>query len=145
MNQTLKIKKLCPDAVVPERKLESNGYDLHSLKAHRIGPGETHWISTGLAVAPPKHTYIRVAMRSGMSGKGLIAGAGVVDVNYRGELKVCVHNVNHYNPIDITPDKAFAQFVCEVCKMPEVEVVKELDETKRGDRGFGSTDLISAA
>jgi len=135
----LQVQVLDPRATIPDQKLNANGYDLYPLESHKIRPGETVWVDTGIAAAPPEGHYIRVAMRSGYSGKGLIAGAGVVDWNYRGPLKVCVHCVSQKS-VKLSPDTAFAQFVVERCANPPIRVVESLDETERGDRGFGSTD-----
>lgn len=141
----LKIKLLDSRAKVPLQKLNSNGYDLYPLENILVFPGDTMWVDTGIALAPPPGHYIRVAMRSGYSGKGLIAGAGIVDWNYRGPLKVCIHNVAKDSSfgIHLNPNIAFAQFVVERCANPPIKVVDTLDDTERGARGFGSTDQTS--
>jgi len=135
----LQVQKLDSRATIPSRELDANGYDLYPLEPYTLARSETKWIDTGLAIAPPEGCYLRIAMRSGYGGKGLIAGAGVVDWNYRGPLKVLVHCFSK-TPIELVPTKAFAQFVLEVCKTPPIVEVTELEETIRGSRGFGSTD-----
>lgn len=131
-------------AKVPTCELNSNGYDVFPLEETILKPNTTTLVDIGVAASPPEGHYIRIAMRSSYSKLGLIAGAGVVDWNYRGSIKVCVHCINR-GPVKLSPDKAFAQLVIERCAAPEVVVVESLDETERGAGGFGSTDAANEA
>ena len=96
-------------------------------------------ISTGLSIALPPHTYGRIAPRSGLASKNFIdVGAGVIDSDYRGELKVLLFNFNESN-FEIQRGHRIAQIICEKIILPKVVETTVLDSTDRGSAGFGST------
>ena len=100
-------------------------------------------IPTGISVQLPHNTYGRIAPRSGLTwNKFLDVGAGVVDEDYRGEILVILFNFSKENVTIKNGDK-IAQLIVERI-MPTEAVVYEpdqdLSETKRGGKGFGSTD-----
>ena len=135
--ETLKIKKLDPDAKVPERATSgSAGLDLCALLKEPLTLfcGDTAVIPTGLAIA-------FIFARSGLSvkhGIGLLNSVGVIDSDYRGELKVGVINQKRES-YTIMPGERIAQLVImPVSCMPVCEV-SELSDTDRGEGGFGST------
>ena len=87
----------------------------------------------------PPGCYGRVADRSGLAVKHNISvAAGVIDPDYRGEILVVLRN---FSSIDFKVEKnvRFAQLVLESCVAPKVEVVSELTDTARQEKGFGST------
>lgn len=87
----------------------------------------------------PSGTYGRVAPRSGLAAKsGIDVGAGVIDADYRGELKVVLFNHSDEN-VDIKPGDRIAQLVLERIARPSVADVADLDDTERASGGFGST------
>lgn len=133
-------KKLHTDAVVPSRgSAYAAGYDLTSIDTLTLQPGEIRLVSTGIACALPSGTYGRIAPRSGMSVKtGMIINAGVIDEDYRGEIKVCAQNPTP-RAIEISAGMRVAQMVIERIMTPETQLVDELPETVRGSSGFGST------
>lgn len=141
----LKVKKLREDAVLPARATEgSAGMDLHALvdAPVTLRPGERAMIPTGLAIAPPSPDYVALVFaRSGLAvkkGVTLSNCVGVVDSDYRGELKVGLINQSQ-EPYTIEKGERIAQLaVMPVC-LPEVVQAEELDETGRGAGGFGST------
>ena len=144
----LRVKKLHSEAVLPSRGSSgAAGYDLTSTESHIILPGHRAVVGTGIAVELPEGTYGRVAPRSGLAVKnGLQVGAGVVDRDYRGELKVVIFNHDLKDIYTVKPGYRIAQLVLEKVDCPEVEEILEtLQETDRGDGGFGSTGVSKEA
>ncbi len=143
--EVLKIKKLRENAVIPKRATEgSAGIDLYACidEPITVKAGGHAMIPTGIAIALPTDGYAAfVFARSGLAikhGMGLLNGVGVVDSDYRGE--VCVGIVNQFDEdYTISPSERIAQLVImPVSLMPTVET-DVLDETERGEGGFGST------
>ena len=99
-------------------------------------------ISTGISMAIPMGNYGRVAPRSGLAVKNFIdVGAGVIDSDYRGEVKVLLFN---FGTVDFTvmPGDRVAQLIIEKYTMTHLEeVAGDLETTVRGDGGFGSTGI----
>lgn len=139
---SLKIKKLVPHAILPSRATpQSAGYDLYSSEGYVLLPGHRVVVSTGIQVQLPPGVYGRIAPRSGLSVKhGLGVGAGVIDADYQGELKVVLFNHDLRNNFVIRPGYRIAQLLLEYVATPEVEEIQEFDTvTERGASGFGST------
>lgn len=141
-NINIKLKKLVEDAVVPTYGTEfSAGADLYSAQEATIMPGETAFLGTGIATAIPEGLVGLVYARSGMACKRNLAPAnkvGVIDSDYRGEIKVALHN--HGNvPQTVAKGERIAQLVIAPYLRADYEVVNELTETVRGAGGFGST------
>ena len=138
------IKRVSDTAKLPETGSKyAAGYDLFAdiAEAITIAPHETVMISTGVAVAIPEGYFGGVFARSGLSAKEGLRPAnctGVVDADYRGTVKVALHNDSITERI-VEPQQKIAQLVI----MPYLSVtfheVDELDETQRGEGGFGST------
>jgi dUTP pyrophosphatase len=98
-------------------------------------------ISTGLQIALPPGHYGRIAPRSGLASKHFIdVGAGVIDEDYRGEIKVLLFNFGE-NDFHVKVGARIAQLICECITRPVLKEVTSLDETKRGSSGFGSTGI----
>lgn len=140
MEQTLRYQKLHADAIAPTRATSgAAGYDLHSVEGYVLTPGHRVVVSTGLRIVLPPGTYGRVAPRSGLAVKhGLDVGAGVVDPDYTGELKVVLFNHDTQTFV-IRPGYRIAQLIVEPFIAPLVEEVQDVPETERGENGFGST------
>ena len=139
---SLKIKKLVPNAILPSRATpQSAGYDLYSSEGYVLLPGHRVVVSTGIQVQLPPGVYGRIAPRSGLAVKhGLGVGAGVIDADYQGEIKVVLFNHDLRNNFVIRPGYRIAQLLLEYVSTPEVEEVQEFDTvTERGTGGFGST------
>lgn len=143
--ETLKIKKVNENAVIPHRATEgSAGLDLCACidEPLTLGGGETALIPTGLAIALPSAQYgAFIFARSGLSikhGIGLLNSVGVIDSDYRGEIKVGVIN-QVKEPYTIQPGERIAQLVVMPVSTMPVEAAESLDETERGAGGFGST------
>lgn len=143
--ETLKIRKMRDNAVVPKRATEgSAGMDLYACidSPVTVQPHECVKIPTGIAVALPSAQYgAFIFARSGLSINHGLAPAncvGVVDSDYRGE--VIVGLVNQFNETyTVEPGERVAQMVIMPVSLMPVEECESLDETDRGAGGFGST------
>lgn len=116
------------------------GYDLRSIEDLTIKANCSSIINTGCCVEIPNGFVGIVKGRSGMTFKSNteVCNAGVIDSDYRGEIKVKIHNLNDYD-INITRGERIAQMVILPCFLLETEKVDSLDETERGSNGFGSS------
>jgi dUTP pyrophosphatase len=131
----LKVKRLAPDAILPARgSAGAVGYDLYASESHVILPGRRAVIATGVALEFPPGVYGRVAPRSGLAVKsGIQVGAGVIDPDYTGEVKVVLFNQGGGAPFVVKPGYRIAQLVLERYEVHETVEVDELDETERGE------------
>jgi dUTP pyrophosphatase len=137
---TLKVKKLSATATIPSRgSPKSAGLDLYlDQDLLVLHPGKRVLASTGLAFAIPEDCYGRVAPRSGISFKdGVDVLAGVIDSDYREELKVLLINTDYRTHTYIRGTR-IAQLILERIRIEDPEEVDSLDETERTG-GFGST------
>ena len=134
------VKRLVQDATLPTRGSSGAvGYDLYSIDEVVVSPSQRALVGTGVAVILPMNVYGRVAPRSGLAVKhGIQVGAGVVDPDYRGEIKVVLFNQCDKD-FEIKKGDRIAQLVLERCETPDVREIESLDETDRGSGGFGST------
>ena len=134
-------KKLSKDAIIPTKGSDGAvGSDLYSAIDTAIPPGTLALISTNLAVKCPLGTYGRIAPRSGMTvKKHLDVLAGVVDNDYRGELRVAVFNFGDTIQ-KIQKGDRIAQLIFENISYPIFSEKQQLDRTERNKKGFGSTD-----
>ena len=143
MNTIVKLKKLTPNAIIPTYgTAQSAGADLYSGMEQpvTIEPGKTEFIHTGIAIAIPEGLVGLVYARSGMACKKGIAPAnkvGVIDADYRGEIMVALYN--HGNEaVTVEPGDRIAQLVLTPF-ITAFDEADSLDETDRGNGGFGST------
>ncbi len=140
----INIKKLTETAVLPDRgSAYAAGYDLFADVAEvlEIQPHQTVMIPTGLAMELPEGYWGGIFARSGLAAKESLRPAncvGVVDADYRGEVKVALHN-DSAEVRKITPGQKVAQLVVVPFLSVEFDVVEELSDTVRGVGGFGST------
>ena len=143
MDDDVKFVKLSDKACTPVRATcLAAGYDLASTSTGVIAPGGRLLISTGIALSLPSNTYARIAGRSGLALKhGICVGAGVIDADFRGEVKCLLFNHGD-QPFYISSGKKIAQLiVTPVCHPVFIETtVDNMEMTDRGSRGFGSTD-----
>jgi len=132
--------KLSKNAKIPQRATEgSAAFDLHSVENVFIPHGETALVSTGLSMEIPKGWKGEIYSRSGLASKGIFVGnsPGKIDSDYRGEIKVIIHNTRR-EIVGIHAGDRIAQF--EINPVHDIEWEEgELDETDRGEGGFGST------
>lgn len=140
----LRIRRLDPSVAAPAyAHLGDAGLDLCSAEDLTLGPGERAMVSTGFAMALPEGYAAFVQPRSGLaarSGISIVNTPGLIDCHYRGEVKVILVNLGN-EPFQVKRGDRIAQMVIQRVEAPRVEVVEELDETARGEGGFGSTGL----
>ena len=142
--QTVRVKKLHPNAQLPTYgSAFAAGADLYACleEAVTIQPGETFWVPTGIALEVPVGCAGLVYARSSLGAKRGLAPAnkvGVVDSDYRGEVRVVLLN-HSKEPQTIQPGERVAQFVITPVLTPTYVEAEELDDTSRGAGGFGST------
>lgn len=139
----IKIKKLKDNAVVPTRGSKyAAGADLYSAENDLyIEDRQTVMIGTGIAMEIPEGYVGLVYARSGLACKEGLAPAnkvGVIDSDYRGEIKVALYNQSGQKKL-VKKGERIAQIVIAPFLAPEFIEVSELDETDRGEGGFGST------
>lgn len=120
------------------------GYDLHNADEKKIiPPGEFETFSTGISIQLPEGISGDVRSRSGLAFKHRVyipQGIGTVDGDYRGEIKVLLHNAGK-EPFTVERKMRIAQLVLTKVETPTLQVVDFLPETARGFNGFGSTGL----
>ena len=139
----LKVKKFFPDAVLPSKAHKGDaGWDLYSREEVIIPPQSSILISTGIGFTVPDGTYGRIAPRSGVSTKGIIVNAGVIDKTYIGEIKCLLVNISPINDYKVEKHARIAQVILEkIVDECEIIEVENLETTTRGEGGFGSTGL----
>ncbi|MDQ3064983.1 MAG: dUTP diphosphatase [bacterium] len=144
MSVRVEFVKLRPGAVVPVYQTDqAAAVDLHACLDEQITlqPGEVHIIPTGLSIALPNGYEGQVRSRSGLAAKHAVVvlnSPGTLDSDYRGELGVIL--INHGKlPYDVLPNDRVAQFVVAPHEQVQFQQVESLDDTTRGDGGFGGT------
>jgi len=152
----IKFKKLHPNARIPQHAtLGSACADIYAVEDVRINPGQTVAVRTGLSVEFSDSYEIQIRPRSGLAmkeGISVLNTPGCIDSDFRGEIKVILHNFNLQenfscdqgccgtdNSFLVRAGDRIAQMsVAPIIKFKTVEVT-ELSETERGTGGFGST------
>lgn len=141
----MKVKLLHPDAKAPTRgSTLAAGLDLYAIEHRFIWSGERKVISTGLSVEIPAGFYGQIAPRSGLAvNSGIMTMAGVIDADYRGELKVVLYNSSNdeNDKFEVSPGDRIAQLILIAVPAFPIEVVTELSDTARSEGGFGSTGV----
>lgn len=140
----INMKKLTETAIMPERgSAYAAGYDLFvdTNENIEILPHQTAMLPTGLALEIPEGYFGGIFARSGLASKESLRPAncvGVVDADYRGEVRVALHNDSDMVRV-IAPKQKIAQLVIVPFLSVEFEEVENLSDTVRGAGGFGST------
>jgi dUTP diphosphatase len=136
----LRFKRLDSRATLPSRgSASAAGLDIHAIEDLTIQPGERALARTGLAVAIPEGYYGRLAPRSGLATKnGLDVLAGVIDADYRGEIRCLLYNTGD-EAIHLPAQSKVCQLIIEKIITPTAVWADEISETDRGSGGFGST------
>ena len=140
--ESLQIKRLHPDAVLPVRAHSTDaGLDLHAAEDVGIPVLGRNLVGTGIAVHLPKGYVGYITPRSGLAasyGITVLNSPGTIDAGYTGELKVIL--VNHGQaPYLIQPGERIAQLTIHKVELPLVQEVNELPTSDRNTNGFGST------
>ena len=145
MTSGVRVRRLAhnPDLPLPSRQTSgSAGYDVASAEPDFVlAPGERRAVGTGLAFELPAGVEMQVRPRSGLAlrfGLTLPNAPGTIDPDYRGELKVIVQNGGSA-PVSIARGERIAQLVFARFETPTLTESESLDESARGDGGFGST------
>jgi len=148
--------QLAEGATAPTRAHESVGYDFYNLEdvtlpGFNVNEGPAISIAnfkkedavpvvvrTGCNIILPNGHVGLLRDRSSYGVRGIIVTAGVIDPDYRGEVLVCLANLNSF-PVQIPAGSKIAQMLIMPCQREEVVIVKEVGTTERGSGGFGST------
>jgi dUTP pyrophosphatase len=142
LTDTLEVRLLHPDALPPARARGGDaGYDLRATERVSIPQEGRRLVATGVAIALPEGIAGLVTPRSGLAiehGLTLLNAPGLIDPNYRGEIKVILHNTGDRRYTVEIGDR-IAQLLLVPYWAPELEVVGELSATERGTSGFGSS------
>lgn len=138
----VKVKKVNKNAIIPKYQSKmASGFDIFTSEDRLIPAGETVLIKTGLVMEIPEGFEIQIRPRSGLSLKSNLRIAnspGTIDADYRGEIGIVVENTgdeSKYVPMNLR----IAQGVIKRVPQAEFEEVETIDNTERGQGGFGST------
>lgn len=146
--------RLDPDVPVPSYAHPGDaGADLVTTVDVTLAPGERELVPTGVALALPDGFVGLVHPRSGLAAKhglSIVNAPGTVDSGYRGEIKVCLINLDPREPIVLRRGDRIAQLVVQRVERARFVEVDSLSQTVRGEGGHGSTGgfaepLISAS
>ena len=139
----VKVKRLTPGSILPTKAHEHDaGWDFYApvdTETVILWPGHRRIIKTGLSVSIPVGWYLQIMSRSGLASKLIDARAGVIDCTYRGEIGIMLHNDSNFLEREIKPGDKIAQGVFLMVPDVNWEEVEMLDETSRGNGGFGSS------
>ena len=142
----LKLVRLDKDLPLPTRAHATDaGIDLYAAEDITIAPGERQLVGTGIAIGLNPGTVGLIHPRSGMAlkhGLSIVNAPGTLDEDYRGEVKVCLINLDPREEITITRGDRIAQLVLQEILLSPVEEVASVDDlgaTERGAGGYGST------
>lgn len=139
MQPVIKVKKLDPQAKLPLRAHDTDsGADLFALTRTVLPPHAVTHVHTGVCVELPEQTSGIIWGKSSVESKGIKAMAGLVDAPYRGELIVCMYNLNDTEFVFEAGQKV-AQLVVLPTLYPSFVQAEEISQTSRGSGGFGST------
>ena len=139
----LKVQKMNPDATLPVKNNETDaGIDLFSSVKVVISGHSVVLVSTGIKMELPEGWQINIKDRSGLASKETVfVKAGVVDPDYRGEVKVVLGNHGNFPYTVMRGDKIAQAILLPVPKVTIEEVDLVSSETNRGEKGFGSSDV----
>lgn len=131
----------CEDPeLIPVRKTSgAAGYDLHSVESKVIAAGGSEIFDTGIAISLPNGYYGKIEGRSSLAIKNdVVPFGGIIDEDYRGNIKVKMfnHGPQHYQ---VTARDRIAQLIVAKYSAPDFKHTTKLEETDRGEDGFGST------
>lgn len=145
MPLSVRIKRLDPALPVPRYAHEGDaGLDLYAARPVSLAPFERALIPTGIAISLPDGYAGFVQPRSGLAikqGLTLLNTPGLIDSRYRGEIKVIIINLDPEHTVSLKRGAKIAQLVVQQVAHVELVPVDDLDETTRGERGFGSTGI----
>lgn len=120
------------------------GADLRATSDIVLAPGQRALIGTGVRLALPDGQVGLITPRSGLAarhGLSIVNAPGIIDSGYRGEIKVCLVNLDPEHAVEISAGDRIAQLVVMPFTVAQFDAVEELDETERGSGGYGSTGV----
>jgi len=136
---TLLAEKLFPQAKLPQKAHDGDaGFDLYANDYYSISPYNHSLVSTGIKLAIPEGYVGLIWDKSGIAFEGMKTMGGVIDSNYRGEIKVIIKNLSE-DVYNIIPGQKIAQILIQAVSNMEIKEQKIVDETEREANGFGST------
>jgi len=139
----VQIVRLDPGLPVPAYAHPGDaGADLFARVDVSLAPGERRLVPTGLAIALPEGFVALVHPRSGLahrSGLSIVNAPGTIDAGYRGEIQVCLVNLDPTHPIELSRGDRIAQLVIQRFESADFVEVDELPDSVRGEGGYGST------
>jgi dUTP pyrophosphatase len=136
---SINILRVSSEAVLPTRAHPDDaGLDLYNLEDILLEPGQGKVAKTGIALALPAGHVGLVADRSSLAKKGIKTAGGIIDAGYRGEIHIVFWNISK-DPVQLKRGERIAQLLILPMATPQVVEVTHLDETQRGQKGFGST------
>lgn len=142
---TIPIQLLSDDARIPSRAYVGDaGYDLYAAASYTLKPFERCLIDTGIAIEIPIGYGGFVLPRSGLAikkGLSLVNAPGLIDSNYRGEIKVIAINLDPENEIEIQCGDRIAQLVIMNVADVNFSCTFDLSDSVRGEGGFGSSGV----
>jgi dUTP pyrophosphatase len=141
----LQIRRLDTSLPLPAYAHDGDaGLDLYAAEDRTLAPLERSLIATGIAVAIPEGYAGFVQPRSGLAlkrGLSLVNTPGLIDSHYRGEIMIIAINLDAETPLHIAHGEKVAQLVIQRVERAELAEVETLDDTARGEGGFGSTGV----
>jgi dUTP pyrophosphatase len=140
----LKVEKISEKAITPNYANKGDaGLDLYSINELKLEPGERGLVHTGIKIELPENTEAQIRPRSGLALKNgitLVNTPGTIDEGYRGEIGVIL--INHGQDVfNVEIGMKIAQMVIKPVWRVEVNEVKSLSDTQRGNSGFGSSGV----
>lgn len=132
--------KLDKDAILPTRAHDTDaGLDLYTREKKRLWAGQSVTIDTGVHIELPRGYFGKIESKSGLNvNHGIVCLGGVIDKGYTGSIVVKLYNEGTEGYLFLPGDK-IAQLIILPYLAPELEIVEELEDTDRGDAGFGSS------
>ena len=140
-NIIIRCKKTTEEAKIPERQTEgAAGYDLHATETLKIKPSESTITNLGFQLEIPQGYMGWMTIRSSLAKIGALLLGGVIDWDYRGDLKAIIKNTHKINDLHIIKGDRFAQIIFIPVLTRPIEFIEgALGTTKRQDGGLGST------
>jgi dUTP pyrophosphatase len=137
------VLRLDPDLPLPSYAHPGDaGADLYAREGVTLTPGERRLVPTGIALALPEGYVALVHPRSGLahrSGLSIVNAPGTIDAGYRGEVQVCLVNLDPATPIELRRGDRIAQLVIQQFETATFVEVDDLPDSARGAGGYGST------
>jgi dUTP pyrophosphatase len=139
----INIRRLDPELPLPSYAHPGDaGADLYAREDVTLSPGERRLVPTGIALALPDGYVALVHPRSGLAhrtGLSIVNAPGTIDAGYRGEVQVCLVNLDPVTPIELRRGDRIAQLVIQQFEIATFVEVDDLPGSARGAGGYGST------